>query len=126
MPQPRSECRPVAGVRAAGATAAAACSAPPTGVTVTPCAADVASVQVAARLAGRIGALSVRTESANIKTGAASQRLHGDAESYETQDGAGAASLGGVDAATTAAGARQCPTPVVPAVPQPPGVPRPG
>ena len=113
------------GVRAAGATAeSAACSAPPTGVTVTACAADVASVQVAARLAGRIGELNVATESVNIKTGAASQRLHGDAESYETQDAAGASSLGGVYTATTAAGAvSQVPAPVVPAVPQPPGVP---
>ena len=74
--------------------------------------------------AGRIGALGVRTTAANLKTGAAAARLHGDADAYQLQDGVGAADL--ADAGAAAGQMVQAPdvsTPVSPAMPAPPGAP---
>ena len=74
----------VAGVHGAGVTAAAAAaSATPAAPAVPACAADATSVQVATGFAGRIRALGVRTTAANLKTGAAAARLHGDADAYQ-------------------------------------------
>ena len=115
----------VAGVHGAGVTAAAAAaSATPAAPAVPACAADATSVQVATGFAGRIGALGVRTTAANLKTGAAAARLHGDADAYQLQDGVGAADL--ADAGAAAGQMVQAPdvsTPVPPDMPAPPGAP---
>ena len=115
----------VAGVHGAGVTAeAAAASATPAVPAVPACAADATSVQVATGFAGRIGALGVRTTAANLTTGAAAARLHGDADAYRMQDGVGAADL--ADAGAAAGQMVQAPavsTPVSPGMPAPPGAP---
>src|SRR6187401_2801259 len=105
----------VAGVHGAGVTAeAAAASATP----------DAPSVRVATGFAGRIGALGVRTRAANLTTGAAAARLHGDADAYRLRDGVGATDL--ADAGAAAGQMVQAPdvsTPVSSGMPAPPGAP---
>jgi hypothetical protein len=113
------------GVRAAGATAAAAASwAAPAASAVTPCAGDAASVHVAARAAGRIGALDLATVAANLQTAAAAARLHGDADAYDVQEASGATSLGDLTAAVSAvAQAPAVSAAPLPSAPRPHGVP---
>jgi hypothetical protein len=58
-------------------------------------------VRVATRAAGQIGALGLATATANLTTGTAAARLHGDADAYELQEATGATSLGDVTAAVS-------------------------
>jgi hypothetical protein len=105
------------GVHAAGATLGGAAGiAVPGAVAVTPCAGDAASVDVAADLTARIGALNGSTAWLNLWAGASSLRLHASAETYAQQEANAAAGLG--DTAATVGSAvlmRDVPTPPPPA-----------
>lgn len=113
------------GVRdAATATAAAPGTAPTPAVTVTPCAADAVSVQMATRLCGAASALNAGTIGVHSRTAAAGAHLASTAQSYDGQDLAtsrvlargGGAGAGVVPVASMA-------IPALPPVAAPPGSP---
>lgn len=87
------------GVHAAGATLGTAPgTATPAVPAVTPCAADAASVGVAADLASQIAAVNTSTVSRNLRAGSSSVRLHFSAEAYAQQEASSAAGLAGTAA----------------------------
>lgn len=113
------------GVRdAATAAAAAAGTAPTPAVTVTPCAADAVSVQMATRLCGAASALNAGTIGVHSRTAAAGAHLASTAQTYDEQDLAasrvlargGGAGAGVVPVASMA-------IPALPPVVAPPGLP---
>lgn len=113
------------GVRDAATTAADAPSAAPTpAVTVTPCAADAVSVQMATRLTGAAGELNADTIAVHARTTGAGQHLAASAESYDAQEGSASRALGqtGPGAAPAiAVAAMKVPPP--PAITAPTGLP---
>ncbi|MDQ1247905.1 MAG: hypothetical protein QG597_2277 [Actinomycetota bacterium] len=75
------------GVRGAAATAAGAPTiAPTTVVTVTPCAADAVSVQMATRLAAAAAVLNATTIGIHSRIGVAADHLAANAGSYDAQE----------------------------------------
>ncbi|OBB14669.1 hypothetical protein A5731_13020 [Mycolicibacterium conceptionense] len=113
------------GVRGASAVLNAAPTAP-SGVSVTPPAADATSVQVTTQLATLMGALDIDTTSSNIRTTDASTRLNTTAATYEEQENESSRSLAYSDTATSAAPVSvNMPTFAAPNVPSPPAVPAP-
>ena len=111
------------GVRSAGASAGSVpSSAPPAAVTVTPCAADGVSVQMATRLIGAAAGLNAGTAGVHARTTAAADRLVATAGSYEAQDLASSRVLarGGGGAGAVPVPAVLAPTP--PPVTAPPGL----
>lgn len=110
------------GVRDAATAAAAAPGAAPTpAVTVTPCAADQVSVQMATRLSGAATALNAGTIGVHAHAAAAGEHLASTAQSYDSQEVAASRVLawgGGAGSGAVPVAAMTVPTrpPVVPPV----------